>query len=311
MEKFTYTIDQIRETGNYQKLCDMFLSLAKNDEIKTKLESILYKGYFNNYYISSSIGSKDNPRIEANRRIGMAYLLLRNPETFEMLMQNNVNLFHGTNANVLPSILKYGVNSVDESVKMGIEVTTGEKWSRFGGKRSFVSFTDVLDIAQGYASSNAKIDKDQLSFEVIIGTSVEDAIQVGTDRIGSDIPEVGIRNKLPKENIKVICVPTEKVEFVKKIVDNLEIKVLPMDDMDSKFYYCDTDFNYHFSINEQKFEEFKKSLTNKNKTKKEFSNSEVESLTHGRFLKNMLEQMKKLQSVIVGGENLEHRKTNK
>jgi len=55
---------------------------------------------------------KNNPHLERKKRVAFAYLLATNPETFEMIDKNNINLFHGTNANALPNILKYGLITV-------------------------------------------------------------------------------------------------------------------------------------------------------------------------------------------------------
>lgn len=54
----------------------------------------------------------------------MAYVLATYPETFEVLSENNIDLFHGTNINALPDILKYGMNSLQELSNKGITVST-------------------------------------------------------------------------------------------------------------------------------------------------------------------------------------------
>jgi hypothetical protein len=106
------------EDRDYPKLCNLFISLAQTKEQKEKLESILYNGGYLDYSISSDVVNKDNPSIEACRRITMAYLILRNPDTFDMMVKNKVCLYHGTNGNALPGILTYGLNSVVESEKI-------------------------------------------------------------------------------------------------------------------------------------------------------------------------------------------------
>jgi hypothetical protein len=90
--------------------------------------------------------------VEGQRRLSMAYLFVKNPSTFNTLAENKVNLFHGTNSTALPTILEYGLGSIDSSEKRGLDVQTGEQWSRINGKRSFVSLTDVLGIAEGYST---------------------------------------------------------------------------------------------------------------------------------------------------------------
>ena len=97
MEYSDYTKEQVMtEFGNYQELCELFFSLAKDDETKNKLEHILYEGGYKGFSFSSKIVNKDNPYIEIKRRASLAYLLIRNPETFDNLVDKQVNLFHGT-----------------------------------------------------------------------------------------------------------------------------------------------------------------------------------------------------------------------
>jgi len=78
---------------------------------KKKWNGILYEGGYDNFSASSGI-MKNNPHLERKKRVAFAYLLATNPETFEMIDKNNINLFHGTNANALPNILKYGLITV-------------------------------------------------------------------------------------------------------------------------------------------------------------------------------------------------------
>ena len=43
--KYTdYTYEQVMGDPNYQKICNMFLSLSKDEETTKKLQSILYYG---------------------------------------------------------------------------------------------------------------------------------------------------------------------------------------------------------------------------------------------------------------------------
>ena len=233
-----YDLEQIMETENYKKVCDILIDLAPNEEIREKLQLILYKGeYDNNYNPYSEIVNRDNPFIEGRRRINMAYLLLRNPKTFRILTETNVNLFHGTDISALPTILKYGLNSAKASQDMGIRLSSGEQSTRQSDLRDFVSLTDVLDTAKEY--STLVNEKKETSFGVIIGTTVNDALEAGIKRVKSDLVEVGIRNRLPLENIKLIGVPSDKVAFVSKLVNTEIIKVVPMDDLERQFFYFD------------------------------------------------------------------------
>ncbi len=155
----------------YNKLCEYLLSFAENDEIKNKMKLILYDGKIGDFSVDSGI-MKNNELIEQKKRIGYAYLLASNPNTFEEFLKNNINLFHGTNSNSISSILKYGMMSLKEQDKNKITNTTGERWSRIKNHpRSFISLTDDLDLAMDYSTGGKFEDG---SFEVIIGISTKD-----------------------------------------------------------------------------------------------------------------------------------------
>lgn len=282
MEYCDYKLEQIVDCyKEYQELCNLFFELAPNDLIKIKLQDILYKGGYNGFSISSKLLNMDNPFIELKRRVSLAYLLIKNPKTFDILVQNKVNLFHGTNANALFSILKYSLTSIKQAEKEGINILTGEKWSRLSKPRSFVSFTDILDIAEDYSSIYSEEKNDKLSFEVIIGTTAKDVISAGKCYVGSDVPEVGVNNSFPKESIRVICVPSDKVNFVKQLISNDEIKVVAIDGINEKFYYID---NCSVAISYDKYEEIKNNIQVQKKQKK-FSLNEIKDLMITRLSK--------------------------
>ncbi len=279
-----YGLEGIKEdVPGYQKLCDMFLGLAKDKETKDKLESILYRGGYEDYGMASNLGGIDNYVIEAQRRAATADLLIRNPKTFDSLSKNNVNIFHGSNANALPNILKYGLMSIDEAAENGITVTTGEVWSRRNGSRSFISVTDDLEVAKRYSTIRGQGKDENLCFGVIIGTTKEDAKKSGICRIHSDVPEIGLRKRIAPESIKSLMVPSEKVEFVKKMVGRQNIEVLAIDGMDDNFYYID---EYGIlSISDDRYNNLKNRVaTEKPKT---FGLDEVKSLAKGLTLSNI------------------------
>lgn len=109
--------------NKYDQLCNQFLEMTKDNNIKEKIQSILYKGGYKDFSVNTGL-TKNNQFIEIKKRIGYAYLLATNPETFDILNKNDINLFHGTNANALPNILKYGMQSVDKQVNAGLNVST-------------------------------------------------------------------------------------------------------------------------------------------------------------------------------------------
>lgn len=266
MGYFSYSLEQLLDScGRYQEICNLFFGLASNEEIKSKLVDVLYNGTCDSFVFSSNIVNKDNPNVEVIRRISMAYLLVKNPDTFDFFVQNKINLFHGTNANALPSILKYGLNSAYESEKNGIYVLTGEKFTRMYNTRNFVSFTDVLGIACDYSTLLPEVEKNNLSFEVVVGTTVGDVIKAGKCNVISDVSEVGVKNKLPLENIKVICVPSSKKAFVKKLVGDKGIAVLSLDGINDRFFYAD-DIGF-INIDYTLYNKLKKDLRKSNKDK--------------------------------------------
>lgn len=192
---------------------------------------------------------KNNPTIEGKKRLNMAYSLLREPQIIETIQKTGGHFFHGTNANALPYILKYGINSVDTSLENNISVNTGETWSRIQGKRNFVSITDCLNDALRYANMepNGNIDN-MLNFGVVLGITLENMEGIETMPVKSDLPEIAIAGNVPVNHIKFLAVPQDKVEFVRKMIGSKSIAVISMD-MKDKFY--DTNFQDKFNILER------------------------------------------------------------
>lgn len=263
MKYSDYTTEQI-VSQMYEKVAEKIINLANDEETKMKLNGILYDGGFEDFSVNGSnhmerrISYKNNPTIEGRKRLNMAYLLLKNPQVIETIQESGGYFFHGTNANALSSILKYGINSVDTSMENKINVNTGEKWSRVQGKRSFVSITDCLDVALGYSdiapSENSNINN-LMNFGVVLGVSLKDMNGIETVTVTSDISELGIQGNLSLDHIKYLIVPGDKTEFVKKMVGSKNIEVISMD-MQDKFYR--TNFLEKFNILEQQKEDSEK-----------------------------------------------------
>lgn len=288
-----YSPEQIK-TEDYEKLCEQLLSLAKDKNIKEKMQAVLYEGGFDDFSVNTGL-TKNNQFIERKKRIGYAYLLATNPETFDILTKNDINLFHGTNANTLPNILKYGMQSVDEQSSKGIVSSTGEEWSRIGGKRDFISFTDDIDTALDYSSiTPLKDTSTQESFGVLIGMSSNSLSQLKTCRVHSDLPELGILNNIPLEQIKTIAVPEDKVEFVRKIVGNNQIIVTPIS-IDEKFYYIDSEsgeISFDFEKIKQLAEEKKQT------TRTTFNSNEIEEISKTRRISRIQSIYGKIKETI-------------
>ncbi len=296
MEYSEYSLEQLKQNSNFEKLCSYFFNLAKDKETYETLQSILYKGGIEQYSFSAKMPIKNNPEIEMKRRFSMAYLFITEPQTFKFFVDNNINLFHGTNASVVPDILKYGLNSVDELNKQGIEISTGEDWSRIGGKRNFVSFTDVYDIAEGYAEMSTKEDT---PYSAIIGTTASEIRKHGTVSVASDVSEVCVKNSFSKESIKCICVDTDNIDEFKNKIANYQVPVLKIPKIDDKFYYID-DMSQIY-INEDKYEK----LVNKNKAQ------EIKRLTNPATTKDNTNSISNLRKTIDKFKDIIKDKTTK
>lgn len=217
-------------------------------------------------------------------------MLATNPETFETIAKSGINLFHGVSANALINILNYGINSVDESLKKGIEVSTGEEWSRANGKRSLISLTDDLNTALEYTYSKDK--EKETAFGMVIGMSSKDIEQLETYKISSDLPEIGVKDNIPLEYIKFIGVPEDKVEFVRKMVGNEPITVMPIN-IEGRFYWIDD-----IGLIEFYEEEAKKVIEEKTEPEKNFTGEEVKKLAKGRIKSKILRIYRKIKEKI-------------
>ena len=80
----SFSLDQIR-SEKYDSLCQVLLSLCKNEKIKERMEAILYEGGFDDFSVTTGT-TKNNPFIESKKRIAFAHLLLKNPETFDNII---------------------------------------------------------------------------------------------------------------------------------------------------------------------------------------------------------------------------------
>lgn len=270
-----YDLNSIKGYPIFKQVSAMLFELVDTESQKEKLESILYEGGYKNYSLGSNICSKDNPYLEMRRRLAIAYLLVMNEKTFDKLVELNVNLFHGTNSQALEGILKNGLKSTEELQKSGVEIKTGEESTRTEYSRdlNFVSFTDILDIASNY-SEVPEEDRKKGIFNVIIGTSTDELEKQRTYTISSMLPEVGV-NSLPLDNIKMIGVPSDKVEYVKSIINNKDVTVLAVDGIDDRFYYIDDIEASVFTNEFNKLKEKKNNSNNElNEMLKELSSSD-------------------------------------
>ncbi len=297
MQYSSYSLEQLNaDYPKYEMLCNAFLRLAQDEETLEKLKEILYRGIWQQYSVSSNMERRNSPYIEIERRLGMARLLLSEPETFQFFVDHQVKFFHGTRANALPGILQYGLNSVNTLQEMGIAVETGESWSRIQGKRPFVSFSDVYDISENYSMILSKEGKAKSSFGVMIATSEEEIRKQKVVNIASDISEIGIYGGMPLESIQCICVPRSRVNFVRKMVGDRNIPVLAMPDPSEKFYFGREIFS------QEKYEKFAR--MQKRNLGKVFGKEEIGELAITRTFQKIKSAFDKLQNIFLeGGED--------
>lgn len=257
-----FNYDLSKENSDYTKLCEMILKLADSEELKTKLESVLLNGTFNGYSPNGDIG-RDNAGYEIDRRLSLAFLLLNNPETFDEVVRDNIIYFHGTNSNALPSILKYGISSSAHSSELGIPVTTGEEAHSVVKGRNFVSFTDVLSLAQGYSRLKPN-QNNELSFPIVFGTTKENILSSRFRPVDSDLPEVGVCNNITLDKVNCMMVPPEKVGILRTIVAD-KIKVYPIANNRECFF---TSLKGEIYIDYEEYEKYKNGYHHEEKTLK-------------------------------------------
>lgn len=276
-----------------------------------KWNGILYEGGFDNFTVDGSFHMekevlyKNNPLIESQKRLDMAYLLLTNPRMIETINKSNSYFFHGTNANALPHILKYGLSSVNHSAQNNIPITTGEEWSRINGKRAFTSLTDNLSLALHYSNIPPSNDSNNtlLNFGIVVGASFEDMSNISASSINSDMSEIGVIGNLPLEHIKFLAVPDDKVEFVKKIVGNKNIEVVSMNIKDFFFVGNFVDKLYMLSQRGKNVEPLKVSDPT-------YSKSDIAPLVKTRKTSKIREIFEALKAKIHNRSNQTNEKNN-
>lgn len=199
---------------------------AFNPKTKKTIHNLLYKGGYDGFSVNNRLIYPDNAFYESSRRLDFASMAINAPEMFEVIKNNNINLFHGTNSNALKDILKNGLCSEEKIVKSGKKVFTGEG---IVGRdsRDFVSLTDDIDVALKYALHKPFSDaKDKESFGIILGVSSEELEQdrkIQLKPVRSIAREIGVKDSLPIEQIKFISVPEAKIPKVQKLLKKSKI----------------------------------------------------------------------------------------
>lgn len=265
----------------------------------------MYNGGFEDFSVTGSfhmeraVSYKNDPMIESDKRLNMAYLLLKNPKMIDVIQKEKACFFHGTNVNALPSILKYGLNSVNKLLENDIPVTTGEKWSRIEGKRSFISLTDCIDVAHRYAViSQNKVESANtlLNFGVMIGVSLEHMNDVVVSSVKSDLSEIGVVGTLPVEHIKFLAVPDDKIDFVKKMIGEKKIDVVSMEMKRDVFFngYIDEKLNFLEQVEQNQEIAEQPSLI--------YSKDNIKPVVSGRKISKIKEMFQRLKARLYKGK---------
>ena len=215
---------------------DGLLELAPNEERKEDIRKLLIDGHIDEFNPMSSF-QKESNNFDILRRISNSYLMINNPETFDYIRDNKIMFYHGTNSKALEQIINSGaIKPIIALEAEGKTVETGEKSSRLKGRpRNFISFTDVIDLAEDYSTLHTNNEV----FPVVIGVTLDTVANLPHFiPKHSYLPEVGVKAIIPVSDIKIVMVPTERIEYVSSILPE-HIKVLGMDNLEYKFYYFD------------------------------------------------------------------------
>lgn len=230
--KYSIYTEKIMSDPRYLEHCKLLMEMVKDKTYLPVMEGVLYEGGYDGFNISSQLGEKDNPDMESHRRLWMGYLLATNPEAFETIVKNNAILFHGTNANALPSILTHGIMNFADARDSGVDVVTGEVTKIVNApRRKFTSFTNSYATALNYTTIDSS-DKSspELAFGVMLGISPEDLKKLSySTEIQSEVSEIGVYDTIPTEFIKFIGVPESKVDFVKRMIGDKPIDVVSLE----------------------------------------------------------------------------------
>lgn len=238
------------------EVIDGLLELAPDEERKEDIKELMTYGHIDDFNPRTGL-QRERDNFDILRRITNSYLMVNNPDTFDYIKNNGIRVFHGTNSIALNGILSSGyIKPIIKLEEEGKIVETGEKSTRFKGlPRSYISFTDVLDVAEDYSTlyTNDKV------FPVVIGITLDTISKLPHSPGKSDLPEVSISAEIPLSDISIIMVPSEEIDYVSSIVPE-HIKVLGMDNLDYRFFYFDHPAPIEAPM--QNFDELKEKLEN-------------------------------------------------
>lgn len=297
----------------YKRLTECFIELAETNIQKEAIEQIMKNGEYNGFKLNSMLSNKKyDENIERERRIAFAEMALHNENLFLYLVNNGINIFHGTEVGALQTILSNGLMSSTQLSENGFHLSTGEENNKNNilglqdEKRTFVSLTDNFDIAatkyaqfpfdESIEYSKELFGKDIRSDEnipILIcfnGNDIKQKYSESLVNVKSDLTEIGINSSISPSDIKCIITSYDKIEYVKSIASQYGISVLGYDNNDKyekRFYDKEGKFySSNMEVDEQEFERTKERIkerkmnqTDLNSGNKNNANQNVEHLS--------------------------------
>lgn len=264
----------------YKRLTECFIELAENEIQKDAIKQIMETGEYNGFKLNSMLSTKkDDEKVERRKRIDCAEMILHYENLFFYLVNNGINVFHGTKIGALETILNKGLMSSTQLNENEIQLNSGEenmKKNIFGlqdEKRTFVSLTDDLSVATQY--SNMGGNQNQISEQnipIIIcfnGNEIKEKYFKSFVYVSSDFAEIPITSSINPSDIKCVITSYDKIEYVKSVVSQYGVDVLGFDSnnnfkkqfigdtKESKFYNI---INNTVEVDEKEFERTKERL---------------------------------------------------
>lgn len=319
----------------YKKLYECFIEIAETDAQKEAIEQIMKNGEYNGYKLNSMLSNEAySDRTERDRRINFCEMILFDNDLFDCLVNNGLNVFHGTKIDALQSILSKGVFSSSELKEKGIQLLTGEERTMNQSfdnnieKRNFISLTDDFDTAALYAGfsyeeqiefniknfgKSLKKDEDVPIIICFNGTDIKREYGKSLAHVKSTCNEIGVTTSINPSNVKCIITSYDKVEYVKSLASKYGIDVMGYDfndkfkkrliDKKGKFYSI---LNYDIIIDEEEFEKSKEQI--KENLKKRNINRSNQNLNNEECIeyKQKVEESKNQENIGQLANNCEH-----
>ena len=279
-----------------KRLTECFIELAETDVQRDAIEQIMKTGEYNGFKLNSMLSNKNyDENIEIERRIDFAEMVLHDEQLFFYLVNNGINVFHGTEIGALQTILSKGLMSSTQLKENEIQLNTGEENGKNNilglqdEKRTFVSLTDHFDTA---ATKYAKFpfeesveyskklfgkdlsDNDGIPILVCFnGNDIKEKYSESIVNVKSDLTEIGIESSINPADIKCVITSYDKIDYVKSIASQYGIDVLGYDNNDKfkkRFYDREGKFySSNLEVDEKEFERTKERI----KLKKDSQNN--------------------------------------